>query len=166
MACSIAKEDFLEFKNKIFNFKDFLHLLFVVESLSPVWLFCEPNDCSPPGSPSMGFPRQESWSGLPFPPPFYIYSPCVIRTYVLCISVQFSSVQLLSHVQLCDCSTPGLPVHHRLPEFTQIHVHQVNDAIQPSHPLSSPSPPTFNLSQHQGLFKWVSSHQVAKVTYM
>ena len=66
-----------------------------------------------------------------------------------------------------DCSTPGLPVHHQLPEYTQTHVHQVSDAIQPSHPLSSPSPPTFNLfhlSQHQGLFKWVSSlHQVAKV---
>ena len=66
---------------------------------------------------------------------------------------------------LCDPmnhSTPGLPVHHQLPEFTQTHVHWVGDAIQPSHPLSSPSPPTFSLSQHQGLFKWVnSSHQVA-----
>ena len=63
-----------------------------------------------------------------------------------------------------DCSTPGLPVHHQLLEFTQTHVHWVSDAIQPSHPLSSPSPPAFNLSQHQGLFKWVnSSHQVAKV---
>ena len=51
-----------------------------------------------------------------------------------------------------DCSTPGLPVHHQLPEFTQTHVHRAGDAIQPSHPLSSPSPPTFNLSQHQGLF--------------
>ena len=61
------------------------------------------------------------------------------------------SVQLLSHVPLCDpkdCSTPGLPVHHQLLEFTQAHVHCVSDAIQPSHPLSSPSPPTFNLSQH------------------
>ena len=63
-----------------------------------------------------------------------------------------------------DCSTPGLPVHHQLPELAQTHVHWVGDAIQPSHPLSSPSAPTFNLSQHQGLFKWVSSlHQVAKV---
>ena len=60
-----------------------------------------------------------------------------------------------------DYSMPGLPVHHQLPEFTQTHV---GDVIQPSHTLSSPSPPTFNLSQHQGLFKWVSSlHQVAKV---
>ena len=61
-------------------------------------------------------------------------------------------------------STPGLPVHHQLQEFTQTHVHRVDDAIQPSHPLSSPSPPALNFSQHQGLFKWVSSsHQVAKV---
>ena len=63
-----------------------------------------------------------------------------------------------------DCSMPGLSVHHKLLDFIQTHVHWVSDAIQPSHPLSSPSPPTFNLSQHQGLFKWVSSsHQVAKV---
>ena len=61
-------------------------------------------------------------------------------------------------------STPGLPVHHQLPEFTQTHVHWVSDAIQPSHPLSSPSPPAPNPSQHQGLFQWVnSSHEVAKV---
>ena len=63
-----------------------------------------------------------------------------------------------------DCSMPSLPVHHQLPEFTQTHVHWVSDAIQPSHPLLSPSPPAFNLSQHQVLFKWVSClHQVAKV---
>ena len=52
-----------------------------------------------------------------------------------------------------DCSTPDFPVHHQLPEFTQTHVHRVGDAIQSSHPLSSPSPPAFNLSQHQGLFQ-------------
>ena len=79
--------------------------------------------------------------------------------------VQFSSVAQ-SCLTLCDpmgCSMPGLPVHHQLPEFSQTCVHWVGDAIQPSHPLLSPSP-TFNLSQHQGLFKWVSSsHQVAKV---
>ena len=75
---------------------------------------------------------------------------------------QFSSVQLLSRVRLCDPmnhSTPGLPVHHQLPEFTHTHVHQVGDAIQPSHPLSAPSPPTPNPSQHQSfpmsqLFAW------------
>ena len=85
--------------------------------------------------------------------------------YYLFNSVQFSSV-IQSYPSLCnpmDGSTPGLPVHHQLPEFIQTHVHRVGDAIQPSHPLSSPSPPAFNLSQHQGLFKWVSSsHQVAK----
>ena len=72
-----------------------------------------------------------------------------------------------SYLTLCDpmdCSTPGLPVHHQLPEFTQTHVHWVSDAIQPSHPLSSPSPPAPNPSQHQSLFQWVnSSHEVAKV---
>ena len=63
-----------------------------------------------------------------------------------------------------DCSTPGFPVLHYLSESTQTHIHWVDDAIQPSPPLSSPSPPAFNLSQHQGLFQWVgSSHQVAKV---
>ena len=80
--------------------------------------------------------------------------------------VQFSSVAQLCPT-LCDpmdCSTPGLRVHHHLPEFTQTHVHWVKDATQPSHPLSSPSPPTFSLSQHQGLFKWVCSlHQVVRV---
>ena len=81
-------------------------------------------------------------------------------------SVQFSSVAQ-SCPTLCNPmnrSTPGLPVHHQLPEFTQIHVHRIGDAIQPSHPLSSPSPPAPNPSQHQGLFQWVnSSHEVAKV---
>ena len=56
-----------------------------------------------------------------------------------------------------DCSTPGLPVHHQLLELAQTHVHRAGDAIQPSHPLSSPSPPTFNLFLHQGLFQWVGS---------
>ena len=89
---------------------------------------------------------------------------------IYCLSFethQFSSVQSLSHVWLCDPmnrSTPGLPVHHQMPEFTQTHVHWVGDAIQPSHPLSSPSPPAPSPSQHQGFFQWVSSsHEVAKV---
>ena len=90
----------------------------------------------------MRFSRQEYWS-----------------------EYQFSLVQLC--LTLCDpmaCSTPGLPVHHQLLEPTQTPVYCVGDAIQPSHPLSSPSPPAFNLSQHQGLFQWVnSSHKVAKV---
>ena len=82
------------------------------------------------------------------------------------VSQSVSSVTQ-SCLTLCDpmdCGTPGLPVHHQLPELTQTHVHWVSDAIQPPHSLSSPSPPTFNLSQLQGLFKWVSSsHQVTKV---
>ena len=84
---------------------------------------------------------------------------------------KFSSVQFSSVAQSCltlwdpmNCSTPVLPVHHQLPESTQTHVHRVSDANQPPHPLSSRSPPAFNLSQHQGLFKWVSSlHEMAKV---
>ena len=81
--------------------------------------------------------------------------------YVCCCSVTQSCLTF------CDCmdrSKPGFPVLHFLPEFAQTHVHWVGDAIQPSHPLSSPSPPAFNLAQHQGLFKWVSSSpQVARV---
>ena len=76
-------------------------------------------------------------------------------------------VQLLSLVWLCnpmDCTMPGVPVHHQLLGLAQTHAHWVGDTIQPSHPLSSPSPPTLNLSEHQGLFKWVSSsHQTAKL---
>ena len=74
------------------------------------------------------------------------------------------AIQPLSLCGPMDCSTPGFPVLHCLLGFTLIHVYWVSDAIHPSHPLSSPSPPSFNLSQHQGLFQWVSSsHQVAKV---
>ena len=89
-----------------------------------------------------------------------------IWTVLIQDSVQFSSV-----AQSCPTlwdpmnhSTPALTVHHQVLEPTQTHVHRVGDAIQPSHPLSSPSPPALNLSQHQGLFKWVNSlHQVAKI---
>ena len=87
-------------------------------------------------------------------------NPCKEKEKIL--AVQFSSVTQ-SCPTLCDpmnCSIPGLPVHHQLPEFTQTHVHWVGDTIQPSHPLLSPSPPTFNLSQHQGLFQSVSSSQM------
>ena len=134
---------------------------------------------------SIGFSRQEYWRGLPCPPPgdlpdsgieLVVLTSCASAgrffttsatwKYITCASVQFSSVAQ-SCPTLCDpmnCSTPGLPVHHHLPEFTQTHVHRVYDAIQPSHPLLSPSPPICNLSQQQGLFKWVSSsHQVVKV---
>ena len=100
--------------------------------------------------PSMNFPIWRSF-----------FVPCAWR-----MSVQFSSVAQLCST-LCsptNCSTPGFPVHHQRPELTQTHVHWVSDAIQPSHPLSSPSPPAFNLSRHQGVYQWVSSsHQVAKI---
>ena len=92
----------------------------------------------------------------------------VIHNRLVDPSFQFSSVQFSRSAcpTLCDpmdCSTPGRPVHHQLLELAQTHVHWVGDAIQSSHPLSSPSPPTFNLSQHQGFFQWVSFlNQVAK----
>ena len=93
------------------------------------------------------------------------------RKQIINFPLNHSSVQFSSVTQSCptlwdpmNCRMPGLPVHHQLPEFTQTHVHQVGDAIQPSHPLSSPSPPAPNPSQHHSLFQWVnSSHEVAKV---
>ena len=95
-----------------------------------------------------------------FPTPFIektVLSPLYILGFLCC---RFSSVQFSSVTHLCPTlcnpmnrSTPGLPVHHQLPESTQTHVHRVGDAIQPSHPLSSPYPPALNLSQHQGLFQ-------------
>ena len=95
----------------------------------------------------------------------------IVQSNIKCVPVLLSSVQFSSVIQscttLCDPmnhSLPGLPVHHQLPEFTQARVHWVSDAIQPSHPLSSPSPPAPNPSQHQSLFQWVnSSHEVSKV---
>ena len=97
----------------------------------------------------------------------------MLLIFLLICSLHSSAQSPLPHIpssafssvaQLCptfcnpmDCSTPGLPVHHQLPELTQTPVHWLSDAIQPSHPLSSPSPAAFNLSQHQGLFQWVSS---------
>ena len=96
----------------------------------------------------------------------YYWNLTVNETGLFVLSVQFNSVTQLCPI-LCDpmnCSRPGLPVHHQLPEFTQPHVHHVGVAIQLSHPLSSPFPPAPNPSEHQGLFQWVnSSHEVAKV---
>ena len=104
--------------------------------------------------------------GIRSPVESILWNICFIQTTPLDGSVQFSSVAQ-SCPTLCDPmnhSTPGIPVHHQLPEFTQTHVHQVGDAIQPSHPLSSPSPPAPNPSQNHSLFQWVnSSHEVAKV---
>ena len=79
------------------------------------------------------------------------------------LSVQFSRSVMSDSCNPMNRSTPGPPVHHQLPEFTQTHVHRVGDAIQPSHPLSSPSPPAPNPSQHQSLFQWVNS--LHEVTY-
>ena len=125
------------------------------------------------------FSRQEYWSGLPFPSPGDLPDPGIetesltlqVDLYLLShkgspevwlvhVKQTFSSVQFSSVAQSCptlcnpmNSSTPGLPVHHQLPEFTQTHVHRVSHAIQPSHPLSSPSPPAPNPSQHQSLFQ-------------
>ena len=83
--------------------------------------------------------------------------------WILLSSVQFSCSVMSDSLWPLEFILPSFPVHHQFLEFTQTHVHWVGDAIQPSHPLSSPSPPAFNLTQHQGLFQWVSSsHQVAE----
>ena len=130
----------------------------------------------------MGFSRQEYWSGWLCPslgdlpdPGTELASPVsytVGRFFTHWGTCEALSFLFSSVTQLCstlcdpmDCSTPGFPVHHQLLELAQTHVHQVSDAMQPSHPLLSPFPPAFNLSQHQGLFQWVSSsHQMAKVS--
>ena len=141
----------------------------------------------PGGLPSMGLHRVEhDWSNLAAAAPDSILKrrdvTFVTKVHLLKAMVfpvimckcenwtikKFSSVQFSqSCPTLChpmDCSMPGFPVHHRLPELAQTHVHWVRDAIQPSHPLSSLSPSAFHLPQHHCLFKWVSSlHQVAKV---
>ena len=117
--------------------------------------------------PSMRFSRQEYWNELPFPSPGDLPNPGIepgsLAFQADALTSEpplFSSVQFSSEAQLCPTlcdpmnrSTPGLPVHHQLPELTQIHVHRVSDAIQPSHPLSSPSPPAPSPSQHQSLFQ-------------
>ena len=125
----------------------------------------------------VGEDRHEEIPMHPSPPPklrhrispslgWYVRKEFTLHLRLARNSVQFSSVTQ-SCPTLCnpmDWSMPVLPVHHQLLELTQTHVHWVSDVTQPSHPLSSPSPLSFNLSQHQGLFKWVStSHQVAKV---
>ena len=120
--------------------------------------------------------RPEYWSGWLFPSPGNLSNPGIEpRSPTLQAdslpaelpgkpSVQFSRSVMSNSLRPHDCSTPDLPVHYQLPELTQTHVHWVNDANKPSHPLSSPSPPAFSLSQHQDLFQWVSSlHQGAKV---
>ena len=133
-----------------------------VKSLSPVRLLATPWTAAYQAPPSMGFSRQEYWSGLPLP------SPPLLGEKLVLLADQIRSDQSLSRVWLF--ATPWIParqaspVHHQLPELTQTHIHRISDAIQPSHPLLSPSPPAPNPSQHQSLFQWVnSSHEVAKV---
>ena len=151
---------------------------------------CNPMDYSPQGSSVHGISQARvlEWVAISspgdLPNPWIEPIPPVLQAYSLPLShqespneiilwlahrlpfSQFSSVTQ-SCLTLCDPmnrSTPGLPVHQQLPEFTQTHVHRVGDAIQPSHPLSFPSPPSPNPSQHQSRFQWVnSSHEVAKV---
>ena len=103
--------------------------------------------------------RETEFSNMLCPPEGMSHSACVTQYCHRSRISQFSSIAQ-SCPTLCeprDCSVPGFPVHHQCPEFTQTHVHQVGDAIQSSRPLSSPSPPAFSLSQHQGLFQGVSS---------
>ena len=134
-------------------------LLLLLSHFSHVRLCATPESAAHQAPRSLGFSRQEPWSGLPCSLPRAL--PNRVSS-----SVQFSSVAQ-SCLTLCnpmDCIMPHFPVHHQLPELSQTHVYQVGDAIQPSYPLSSPSPPAFNFSQHQSLFQWTSSsHQVAKV---
>ena len=140
-------------------------------------LLCDSMDCSPPGSSDHGMFQASILRWLVIPScrgssqsrDQIQLSSIADRFFTIWATreaLQFNSVAQ-SCLPLCDpknCSTPGLPVHHQLPESTQTHVHRVNDAIQPSHPLSSPSPPAPNPSQHQSLFQWVNSfHEVAKV---
>ena len=122
---------------------------------------------------SMEFFRQEYWSGLPFPSPGDLPHPGIeprspelqarfftiwaMREAQWSGSVQFSSSVMSDSLWPHGLQHARFPAHHQLPEFTQTHVHWVSDVIQPSYPLLSPSPPAFNLSQHQGLFKWVRS---------
>ena len=142
-----------------------------MKSLSCVWLFATPWTVAYQAPLSLGFfqARVLEWVAISFsrgsswPRDWALVSCIACR----CFTLWPTSSVAQSCPTLCDptdYSTPGFPVHRQLPELTQTHVHHIGDAIQPSHPLLSPSPPAFNLLQHQGLFQWVSSsHQVAKV---
>ena len=149
----------------------YLHvtILFVCVSLSRVQFFITSWTVAHQAPLSTEFSRQEYWSKLPLPSPGDLPKPEIEPgspalqadsllsepIYMSSSSVQFSSVAQ-SYPTVCDpmdCSTPGFPAHHQLPELAQTHVHCVSDAIQPSYPLSSPFPPALSLSQHQGLFQ-------------
>ena len=137
-----------------------------VKSLSRVLLLATPWTAAYQAPPSMGFSRQEYRSGVPLPSWVSLLQSLLkyrlLHSLWLSDSIQLdgASVQFSSVAQSCPTlcnpmnrSIPGLPVHHQLLEFTQTHVHRAGDAIQPSHPLSSPSPPAPNPSQHQGLLQ-------------
>ena len=139
----------------------------MLNHFSCVWFFTTIWTIARQGPLFMGFFRQEYWSQLLCPLPGDLYNPGIELASLMSSvlvgvfftsaiwAVEFSSVAQSSPT-LCDPmnrSTPGLPVHHQLPEFTQTHIHRVSDVIQPSHPLSSLSPPAPNPSQHQGLFQ-------------
>ena len=138
------------------SFLDRFSYIHLQESLKDRW-----SASSPPRSlPLSWFLYPSTTYMVPIPIPFLRHK------FLFSHSIQFSSVaqSCLTLYDPMNRSMPGLPVHHQLLEFTQTHVHGVSDAIQPSHPLSSPSPPAPNPSQHQSLFQWVnSSHEVARV---
>ena len=153
-----------------------LLLLLLLSRFNHVWLCATPQTAAHQALLSLGFSRQEHWSGLPFPPPIHesekwkwsrsvsvrLFVTPWTATYKAPPSMGFSRQEYWSGLPLP--SPLCFPIHHQLLEPTQTHVHWVGDAIWPSHPLSSPCPPTVNLSQHQGLFNRVSSsHQVVKV---
>ena len=168
------------------NFAYFVHIInpkyIVLSHFSSVWVFVTPWTVAHQTLLSMGFSQKEYWSGLPFLPLPDLPNPGIKSESLLSLALPgmffatITSQETLKYIinsvaqscpTLCNPmnrSTSGLPVNHQLQEFTQTHVHRVGDAIQPSHPLPSPSPPALNLSQHQSLFQWVnSSHEVAKV---
>ena len=154
----------MTFVGKVMSLLFYMLSAAAAKSLQSCPTLCDPIDGSPPGSPVPGIlqARVLEWGATAFSiseAGWRVYEGEKrlhenSLNYIINQFIQFSSVTQ-SCPTLCDsmdCSTPGLPVHHKLLEFTQTHVHQVSDAIQLS-PLLSPSPPTFNLSQHQDLFK-------------
>ena len=137
------------------------------QCLLPTFPFFHPCPCpiSPPGTSQVyraSVRREGSCTSIsPAPTSLQHPPPPTLFLYCYCYSVAQSCPTLCDSM---DCSRPGFPVLHHLLELAQTHVHWVGDAIQPPHPLASPSPPTLNLAQHQGVFQWIgSSHQVAKV---
>ena len=127
-------------------------------------------DCRPPASLSMGFPRQEYWSGLPFPSPGDFLDPGIEPAFPVMADGFFTTGPLYCYsvykscLTLCDpmdCSTPGFPVLHYLPDFAQVYVHWVGDAIWPSHPLLPSSPFAFCIVQYNFFFKCSLLHIIA-----